>query len=168
MRMQTLTSNIIVATMIINVGCSFAKVAEKDSMGLLMKGLYEHSKQGGFNDDPEVKRKADEYIKQYEEMQSSKRKLEEERERVEIYQEALSMTEKKIKSGTQKDCTHEVEDEIMKQYKVSRYEAHQMIQSYDPRAEKIWKRMVAAETAKELAEAKKESRRARRRKNEAN
>ena len=50
--------------------------------------------------------------------------------------------------------THVVEDQVMKRYGVSREDAHQMVQTADPRAERVWQGIVEAETAKEIAQVK--------------
>lgn len=89
----------------------------------------------------------------YEKMQNYGEALSQKREEVENYNLALQAHRNK---GTldRRDMTHEVEDKVMKQLGVSREVAHEMVQNADPRAEKIWNRMVEAETAKELEQVK--------------
>ena len=153
--MCDLIKNITTIILLINTKYCFAEQSKQNSLDLLMKGLYEHEKRADYQTDSEGKRKSEEYVKQYEKMQKLKSAIEEEKERVEIYEEALKISQEKAKSSPGKDMTHEVEDRVMDKYKVSRSEAHKMIQNYDPRAEEIWQAMVKTETEKELQAAKK-------------
>lgn len=89
----------------------------------------------------------------YDQMQSYGESLSQKREEVENYNLALQATQHKAATD-RRDMTHVVEDKVMKQYGVSREDAHKMVQTADPRAEKIWDSMVEAETAKELAQVK--------------
>lgn len=154
--MQILIKNIIIAVILLNGSYCFAVGSEQERQELLMKGLYEYEKKADYTNDPEGKRKSEEYIKQYEDMQKYKRSIEEPRKKVKIYNEELKISKDKGKSYTQKDWNHELENKLMKQYKVSRLEAHKMIQAYDQRAEKAWQAMIQAETLKDLKRAKKE------------
>ena len=152
--MQSLIKNIIIVFILLNNSYCFADQSKQDRQELLMKGAYEYEKKADYTNDPEGKRKSDEYIKQHEDMQETKRRIEENKEKAEIYNAALKMQKEEKKFSSKKDMTHEVENKIMKQYKVSRSEAHRMIQDYDPRAEKVWQTMVQAETQKNLQKAK--------------
>lgn len=89
----------------------------------------------------------------YEKMQNYGETLSQKREEVENYSLALQSTQHKAATD-RRDMTHEVEDKVMKQYGVSREDAHKMVQNADPRAQKVWNSMVEAETAKELAAVK--------------
>ena len=89
----------------------------------------------------------------YEKMQNYGETLSQKREEVENYSLALQATQHKAATD-RRDMTHEVEDKVMKQYGVSREAAHEMVQTADPRAERVWNSMVEAETAKELAAVK--------------
>ncbi len=89
----------------------------------------------------------------YEKMQNYGETLSQKREEVENYSLALQSTQHKA-ATYRRDMTHEVEDKVMKQYGVSREAAHEMVQTADPRAERVWNSMVEAETAKELAQVK--------------
>ncbi len=63
------------------------------------------------------------------------------REEAESYREALEYS-KNTGATDDRDMYHEVEQGIMKQYGVSQKEAHQMIETYDPRADKVWNHIV--------------------------
>jgi hypothetical protein len=89
----------------------------------------------------------------YEQMQNYGSALSQRREEVENYNAALQATQHKAATD-RRDMTHEVEDRVMKQLGVSREAAHEMVQTADPRAEKIWNSIVEAETAKEIAQVK--------------
>jgi hypothetical protein len=89
----------------------------------------------------------------YEQMQNYGSALSQRREEVENYNSALQATQHKAATD-RRDMTHEVEDRVMKQLGVSREAAHEMVQTADPRAEKIWNSIVEAETAKEIAQVK--------------
>ena len=89
----------------------------------------------------------------YEKMQNYGSALNQRREEVENYNKALQATEHKATTD-RRDVTHVVEDQVMKQYGVSREDAHQMVQTADPRAERVWNSMVETETAKEIAQVK--------------
>ena len=89
----------------------------------------------------------------HEKMQNYGSALSQRREEVENYNAALQATQHKAATD-RRDMTHEVEDRVMKQLGVSREAAHEMVQTADPRAEKIWNSIVEAETAKEIAQVK--------------
>jgi hypothetical protein len=72
----------------------------------------------------------------YEKMQNYGSALNQRREEVENYNKALQATEHKATTD-RRDVTHVVEDQVMKQYGVSREDAHQMVQIADPRAERV-------------------------------
>ena len=84
-------------------------------------------------------------------MQNYGKTLSQKREEVENYSTALQASQHKAATD-RRDMTHEAEDKVMKQYGVSREDAHKIVQTADPRAEKVWNSMVEAETAKELAQ----------------
>lgn len=164
-KMQLLIKNIILTLILLKGSYCFAEQSKQERQELLMKGLYEYEKNADYTNDPEGKRKSDEYIKQYEEVQQHKHNVEKQQEKIEIYNEAFKILKEKEKSQIKKDQSHELENKIIKQYKVSRLEAHKMIQNYDPRAEKIWQAMIQAETAKNLKEARKRIKERKRRHN---
>lgn len=87
----------------------------------------------------------------YDQMQSYGKTLSQKREEVESYSTALQASQHKAATD-RRDMTHEVEDRVMKQYGVSREDAHKMVQTADPKAERVWSSMVQAETEKELAQ----------------
>jgi hypothetical protein len=89
----------------------------------------------------------------YEKMQNYGEALSQRREEVENYNLALQATQHKAATD-RRDMTHEVEDQVMKRYGVSREDAHKMVQSLDPRAQKVWQGIVESETAKEIAQVK--------------
>ena len=89
----------------------------------------------------------------HEKMQNYGSALNQRREEVENYNAALQATQHKATTD-RRDVTHVVEDQVMKQYGVSREDAHQMVQTADPRAERVWNSMVETETAKEIAQVK--------------
>lgn len=89
----------------------------------------------------------------YEKMQNYGEALSQRKEEVENYNLALQATQHKAATD-RRDMTHEVEDQVMKRYGVSREDAHKMVQSLDPRAQKVWQGIVESETAKEIAQVK--------------
>lgn len=89
----------------------------------------------------------------YEKMQNYGEALSQRKEEVENYNIALQATQHKAATD-RRDMTHEVEDKVMKRYGVSREDAHQMVQTADPRAERVWNEVVEVETAKEIAQVK--------------
>ena len=89
----------------------------------------------------------------YEKMQNYGSALSQRKEEVENYNLALQATQHKAATD-RRDMTHEVEDKVMKRYGVSREDAHQMVQTADPRAERVWQGIVESETAKEIAQVK--------------
>ena len=153
--MNILKKSLITSVFLIITIQSFVVSANQNQQDLLMKGLYEYEKKADYTNDPEGKRKSQEFIKQYENMQKQKRLMEEKREEVEIRKEALRISEEQKKSTPQKDMTPVVEDAVMKKYGVSRIEANKMIQNNDHRVEQIWQSMVKVETEKVLKEARK-------------
>lgn len=89
----------------------------------------------------------------YEKMQNYGEALSQRRQEVENYNIALQPTQHKAATD-RRDMTYEVEDQVMKRYGVSREDAHKMVQSLDPRAQKVWQGIVESETAKEIAQVK--------------
>jgi len=87
----------------------------------------------------------------YDQMQSYGKSISQKREEVENYSDAIQASQSKGGSD-RRDMTHEVELKVAGQYGVSQEDAHQMIQSNDPRANKVWDSMVQAETNRELAQ----------------
>ena len=77
----------------------------------------------------------------YDEMQSYGQSAAQKREEANTYSEALQYN-KNNGASDHRDMYHEVEQGVMKQYGVSQNQAHQMIESNDPRANKVWDGMV--------------------------
>ncbi|MBY0533871.1 MAG: conjugal transfer protein TraG N-terminal domain-containing protein [Rickettsiaceae bacterium] len=77
----------------------------------------------------------------YDEMQSYGQSVAQKREEANTYSEALQHN-KSNGASDHRDMYHEVEQGVMKQYGVSQNQAHQMIESNDPRANKVWDGMV--------------------------
>jgi len=85
----------------------------------------------------------------YDEMQSYGQSLSQKREEVETYNMAIqSVANKGATDRT--DMTHAVENQVMKEYGVSREQAHTMVETGDSRANKVWNNMVQDATSKEL------------------
>ena len=85
----------------------------------------------------------------YEQMQSYGQSLSQKREEVETYNMAIqSVANKGATDRT--DMTHAVENQVMKDYGVSREQAHTMVETGDSRANKVWNNMVQDATSKEL------------------
>jgi len=85
----------------------------------------------------------------YDQMQSYGQSLSQKREEVETYNAAIQSVQNK--GATDKiDMTHAVENAVMKEYGVSREAAHTMVETGDPRANKVWDKMVQSATHKEL------------------
>lgn len=89
----------------------------------------------------------------YEKMQNYGEALLQKQEEVENYNIALQTTQNKAATD-RRDMTHVVEDKVMERYGVPREDAHKMVQTLDPRAQKVWQGIVEAETAKEIAQVK--------------
>lgn len=89
----------------------------------------------------------------YEKMQNYGEALSQRKEEVENYNLALQATQHKAATD-KRDMTHVVEDKVMERYGVPREDAHKMVQTLDPRAQKVWQGIVEAETAKEIAQVK--------------
>jgi hypothetical protein len=87
----------------------------------------------------------------YDQMQSYGKSISQKREEVESYSAALHASQNKGASD-RRDMTHEAELNVAKTYGVSQEAAHKMIESNDPRANRVWNSMVQAETEKELAQ----------------
>lgn len=87
----------------------------------------------------------------YDKMQGYGQSISQRREEVENYSDAIQASQSKGGSD-RRDMTHEVELKVAGQYGVSQEDAHQMIQSNDPRANKVWDSMVQAQTNRELAQ----------------
>lgn len=85
----------------------------------------------------------------YEQMQSYGQALSQKREEVETYNMAIqSVANKGATDRT--DMTHAVENQVMKEYGVSREQAHTMVETGDSRANQVWNNMVQDATSKEL------------------
>lgn len=85
----------------------------------------------------------------YDEMQSYGQSLSQKREEVETYNTAIQSVANK--GATDKtDMTHAVENQVMKEYGVSREQAHTMVETGDSRANQVWNNMVQDATSKEL------------------
>ena len=85
----------------------------------------------------------------YDEMQSYGQSLSQKREEVETYNMAIqSVANKGATDRT--DMTHAVENQVMKEYGVSREQAHTMVETGDSRANQVWNNMVQDATSKEL------------------
>ena len=89
----------------------------------------------------------------YDQMQSYGRSISQRREEVDSYNTALQATQSKGATD-RRDMYHDLERNIAKQYGVSQEAAHQMIESNDPRANKVWNAMVQSETGREIAQVK--------------
>ena len=87
----------------------------------------------------------------YDQMQSYGKSISQKREEVESYSAALQASQSKGASD-RRDMTHEAELNVAKTYGVSQEAAHKMIESNDPRANRVWNSMVQTETEKELAQ----------------
>lgn len=130
--------------------------AEESKANLLMKGLYEYDKTADFSNDPEGKKKADAFKKDYEEMQRWKKALADKRREVEIWQEAIKISEERQKLASDNiDVYHELELRIAKRYRVSQEAAHKMIESDDPRVKTVRDVMVRESDDSCLREARK-------------
>lgn len=77
----------------------------------------------------------------YDQMQSYQQSMSHKREEAESYSAALQYSHNNGASDN-RDMYHEVEKGIMQAYGVSQREAHQMIESHDPRADKVWSEIV--------------------------
>ena len=132
-----------------------SSLAEESKSELLMRALYEHDQKADFSNDPEGKKTADALKKSYEEMQKSKKRLDDTRLEIEIMEEVERISKERIKRQGRKDYYHEWEQNVAKKYGVSQEEAHKMIESYDPRADRVAESMVQARRKADIKEAKK-------------
>lgn len=87
----------------------------------------------------------------YDKMQSYGKSISQRKEEVESYSAALHASQSRGATD-RRDMYHELEHNVAKQYGVSQEAAHKMIESNDPRANKVWNSMVERETAQELAQ----------------
>ena len=89
----------------------------------------------------------------YDKMQSYGQSISQRKEEVDNYN--LAIQSSASRGGTdRRDMTHEAELAVAKTYGVSQEAAHKMIESNDPRANKVWNSMVEREVAQELAQVK--------------
>ena len=89
----------------------------------------------------------------YDKMQSYGQSMSQRKEEVDNYN--LAIQSSASRGGTdRRDMTHEAELNVAKTYGVSQEAAHKMIESNDPRANKVWNSMVEREVAQELAQVK--------------
>ena len=72
------------------------------------------------------------------------------REEADVYSQALQAS-KASGATDRRDMYHELEGNIMRQYGVDQESAHQMIENYDTRANRVWDGMVAAQNDKLIA-----------------
>ena len=87
----------------------------------------------------------------YDKMQSYGKSISQRTEEVESYSSALHASQSKGATD-RRDMYHDLEQNVAKQYGVSQEAAHKMIESNDPRANKVWNAMVEGEVAQELAQ----------------
>lgn len=66
---QTVLRHVFIGVILINANYCYAEEPEQDWQEVLAKGLYEYEKQTDYTNDPEGKRKSDEYIEKYEDIQ---------------------------------------------------------------------------------------------------
>ena len=89
----------------------------------------------------------------YDQMQSYGQSISRRKEEVENYNQALQISESR--GGTdRRDMYHDLEQNVAKEYGVSQESAHQMIETGDKRANKVWDSMVEREVQQELAQVK--------------
>ena len=89
----------------------------------------------------------------YDKMQSYGQSISQRKEEVDNYN--LAIQSSASRGGTdRRDMTHEAELAVAKTYGVSQEAAHKMIESNDPRANKVWNSMVEREVSQELAQVK--------------
>ncbi len=89
----------------------------------------------------------------YDQMQSYGQSISRRKEEVENYNQALQVSESR--GGTdRRDMYHDLEKNVAKEYGVSQESAHQMIETGDKRANKVWDSMVEREVQQELAQVK--------------
>lgn len=74
-------------------------------------------------------------------MQSYQQSIAQKREQAATYSEAIQYN-RNNGAHQQRDMYHEVEHGLMKQYGVSQHAAHQMIESNDPRVDRVWDGIV--------------------------
>lgn len=87
----------------------------------------------------------------YDKMQSYGKSISQRREEAENYSAALHASQSRGATD-RRDMYHDLEQKVAKQYGVSQEAAHKMIESNDPRANKVWNAMVESEVAQELAQ----------------
>jgi conjugal transfer mating pair stabilization protein TraG len=120
--------------------------ATNQHMNTLIKAA---SSQGYSKDDSIDESLANNTRASYEQMQSYGQSLSQKREEVETYNMAIqSVANKGATDRT--DMTHAVENQVMKEYGVSREQAHTMVETGDSRANQVWNNMVQDATSKEL------------------
>lgn len=77
----------------------------------------------------------------YDEMQTYGQSVAQKREEADTYSQALAYN-KNTGASDHRDMYHDVEQGVMRQYGVSQNQAHQMIESNDPRANRVWDGIV--------------------------
>lgn len=132
-----------------------SSLAEESKSEFLMRAFYEQAQKADFTNDPEGKKTADAMKKSYEKMQISKKRLDDTRLEVEIKREEIRISEERIKREGKKDYYHEWEQNVAKKYGVSQEEAHKIIESYDPRADRVAESMVQERNKADAKQAKK-------------
>ena len=89
----------------------------------------------------------------YDKMQSYGQSISQRKEEVDNYNLAIQSSASRG-STDRRDMYHDLEQNVAKTYGVSQEAAHKMIESNDPRANKVWNSMVEREVSQELAQVK--------------
>ncbi|MGV2433261.1 MAG UNVERIFIED_CONTAM: conjugal transfer protein TraG N-terminal domain-containing protein [Rickettsiaceae bacterium] len=77
----------------------------------------------------------------FDQMQSYQDSIARKRDEAESYRSAIEYSKNNGASDS-RDMYHEVEQKVMDDYKVNRETAHEMIEKYDPRVDRVWDGMV--------------------------
>ncbi len=87
----------------------------------------------------------------YDQMQSYDKSISQRKEEVENYTKALQASESRGATD-RRDVYHELEEKVSNEYGVSKESAHQMIETGDKRANKVWEQIVKREVSQELSQ----------------
>lgn len=116
---------------------SLDEVSREDWSNIVKAGMSEEfGKSTGLE-----KNYSDNLTKAYEKQKSAETSMMTQSEKVEAYREAISRTESSDASMG-RNMRPEVQSELMQRYGASSNEAHQMIESGDPRVGKVWNSIV--------------------------
>ena len=118
-----------------------AKEVNKDDVAQVAIQMLDS---GMLDNDPELKKNAAELKTAYQKEQHAKATMEDQRERVEILEEAQRI----INQSPERDSYHDVLKRTAKDLNIHLKDAQVLVDRQDPRVIRIWNKMVSEETDK--------------------